>query len=401
MTRPRVLVFSSLLPLPIDRGDRNRLFHILHLLTKSADVRLVAVDRDWEPAVRDVAPLAPVDVHSIRVSAREVTVRGLWSAATGRPFLITRYALPRIQRFVREQARQFEPDVLWGYQAPSLPFLGDAGRARTIIDLVDSPSRYVGMTRENREIAWSARLAMAVQWRIASYERQAVASCDTTIVNSRADLEYVRALTGRSERVIVLDNCVPASFMARPWTFDARRPPQLLFVGNLAYAPNETAVRLTVNEILPRIRARMPEASLVVCGARGEALARELGGRPGVMFRGFVDDLVPVYLSSSVMLVPVPLAGGTQYKLLESLAIGLPAVVSRVSAEVTGIEHGRQGLVADTPDDYAEAALTLLSDGTLASRLSAAGRSLIEAEHTWESKAGLVAGLVMGDATPA
>ena len=43
MSRPRVLVFSSVLPLPVDRGDRNRLFHVLQLLAGMADVRLLAV----------------------------------------------------------------------------------------------------------------------------------------------------------------------------------------------------------------------------------------------------------------------------------------------------------------------------------------------------------------------
>ena len=123
---------------------------------------------------------------------------------------------------------------------------------------------------------------------------------------------------------MLLDNCVPAELLAETWSPPSGGPPTLLFVGNLAYLPNAAAVRLIVSDILPRVRRRLPEARLVVCGARGEALAREHAATPGVEWRGFVDDLRPLYRNAHAMLVPVPLAGGTQYKLLESMAVGLP-----------------------------------------------------------------------------
>ena len=391
--RPRVLVFSTLLPVPVDRGDRNRLFHILTLLGSMADVRLVAIERAWEPAAPEWHP-ADLDVRRIRVSAAAVRAFGAVAAATGRPYLITRYALPRVRRAVRAHVREFAPDVFWGYQAPSFPFLADAGRARRVVDLVDSPSRYVSLVTSHEGVPLASRLAMAVQWRIAAHERRAVTASAAAIVNSEADAAYVRRLTGRTDGVVLFDNCVPQELLAEGWTPAPEGPPTLLFVGNLAYVPNAAAVRLSVTEILPRVRARFPAARLVVCGARGEALARELGAPPGVEWRGFVDDLRPLYRSAHAMLVPVPLAGGTQYKLLESMAVGLPAVVSRASAEVTGVNDAEQVLVGETADEYADGVCRLLEDPDLARRISGAGRVFVAARHTWESKRPLVARLI-------
>ena len=101
-----------------------------------------------------------------------------------------------------------------------------------------------------------------------------------------------------------------------------------------------------------------------------------------------------LYRESSVMLVPVPLAHSKQYKLLESLAVGLPSVVSRVSASVSGIEDRHQALLGETPDEYAEAICQLLANDALAAELSRAGRAFIEAEHTWDSKRDVVARLL-------
>ena len=398
--RPRVLVFSTLLPVPVDRGDRNRLFHILELLASMADVRLVAVDRAWEPAAPDWRP-AGIEVHRIGVGAPAVTAFGAWAALTGRPYLITRYALPRLRRAVREHVRDFAPDVFWGYQAPSFPFLDEAGAARRIVDLVDSPSRYAALVTGHRDVPLASRLAMGVQWRIAAHERRAVAGAYAAIVNSEADAAYVRGLTGRDDGVVLLDNCVPADLLTETWAPSADAPPTLLFVGNLAYLPNAAAVRLIVSDILPRLRRRVPAARLVVCGARGEALAREHAATPGVEWRGFVDDLRPLYRAADAMLVPVPLAGGTQYKLLESMAVGLPAVVSRASAEVTGVRDGEHVLVGETAEEYAEAVGRLLAERPLAQRLSAAARAFVEARHTWASQRPLIARLVGADTASA
>jgi glycosyltransferase involved in cell wall biosynthesis len=391
--RPRVLVFSTLLPVPVDRGDRNRLFHILELLASIAEVRLVAIERRWEPATPAWHP-AGIEVHRIRVGAAAVTAFGAWAALTGRPYLITRYALPRLRRAVREHVRDFAPDVFWGYQAPSFPFLDDAGGARRVVDLVDSPSRYAALVTGHRDVPLISRLAMGIQWRIAAFERRAVTGADAAIVASEADAAFVRRLTGRSGGIVLLDNCVPQELLADTWSPPASGPPTLLFVGNLAYLPNAAAVRLIVSDILPRVRRRLPDVRLVICGARGEALARANAATPGVEWRGFVDDLRPFYRTAHAMLVPVPLAGGTQYKLLESMAVGLPAVVSRASAEVTGVRDGEHVLVGETAAEYAEAVGRLLADGALARRLSAAARAFVGERHTWASQRPLIARLV-------
>ena len=224
MSRPRVLVFSSLLPFPVDRGDRNRLFHTLQLLASFATVRLVAVERAWEPPVLDDGALAGVEIHRVRVSAAAIVAHGAWAAATGRPYLITRFALPSVRRAVRAQVRAFAPDVFWGYQAASIPFLADVGRARRIIDLVDSPSRYAALVVANRDVPLTSRLAMAGQWRIAAHERRAIAVADAALVNSETDAAYARSLGAAPDRVVLLDNCIPQALMRDPWMPDPIRP---------------------------------------------------------------------------------------------------------------------------------------------------------------------------------
>ena len=80
------------------------------------------------------------------------------------------------------------------------------------------------------------------------------------------------------------------------------------------------------------------------------------------------------------------------------MAVGLPAVVSRASAEVTGVRDGEHVLVGETAEEYAEAIGRLLADAALARRLSAAARAFVDARHTWASQRPLIARLVGADA---
>ena len=394
MSRRRILVFAPLLPVPVDGGAKNRLFHVLQLLCGLADVCLVCCRREWEPPVKDFSLLDGIEIRIFNVSKAEV----MWEAAkamlTFRPHVAFYFGMPRLIEFVRQEIQSFKPDVFWGYGIPSYPHLRHVKSIKRIVDLVDSPSRYFPMVCRARDLSARARIIGAIQWRIEHYERLLLKASDIVLVNSRMDQEHLQRLHGDSAKPIVLENCVPSALMTKQWHWVSATPKKILFVGAMAYPPNRSAVRRFAEKILPHIRAEEPETEFVVCGPGSLSLFSELGNKPGVRVAGFVDDLVSMYLSASVLVVPVPVAGGAQYKLLEAMAIGLPIVASPQSAAGGDMTHGQELLVGDSAESFASAVLLMLRDRELAARLSVNGRNFIRAHHIWESKTDLLRSLV-------
>ena len=394
MSRRRILVFAPLLPVPVDRGDKNRLFHLLQLLRSLADVCLVCCQREWEPPVKDFSLLDGIDVRIFNVGKAEV----IWEAAkamlTFRPHVAFYFGMPRLVEFVRQEIQSFKPDVFWGAGIASYPYLRHVKSIKRIVDLVDSPSRYYPMASRAHDMSARARIIGAIQWRIQHYERLLLKASDIVLVNSRMDQQHLRRLHGGSAKPIVLENCIPGALMTEQWHWVSASPKRILFVGTMAYPPNRSAVRRFAEKILPRIRAEEPETEFVVCGPGSLSLSSELGNMPGVRVAGFVDDLVSMYLSASVLVVPVPVAGGTQYKLLEAMALGLPIVASPESAAVGNMTDGKELLVGDSPESFASAVLLMLRDRELAARLSVNGRNFIRAHHIWESKTDLLRSFV-------
>ena len=82
---------------------------------------------------------------------------------------------------------------------------------------------------------------------------------------------------------------------------------------------------------------------------------------------------------------PLNIARGTQNKILESWALGVPVIASSRAAAGVDAEPGRDLLVADTPVETADAAIRLMSDSSERRRLSAAGRTLVERTYTWDA----------------
>jgi glycosyltransferase involved in cell wall biosynthesis len=331
-----------------------------------------------------------VSYREIPVSKKSVVARGALAALLGRSHQAYRYDLPAVMAGLEQEMRAIRPDVVWLFQASTVPALRLSHSSRVVVDLVDSPTRYLEAERSHSRLSLKSAIRSLTQWGTARVERALIARAASVLVNSELDREHLRRRYS-CENVHVLPNCVPARLFESEW-----RPildgdaPTILFVGNLAYPPNAIAVRELARRILPRLRVRLPGSRLRVCGARGGSLEKELGDLPGVSFLGFVLDLASEYLRASAFVSPVPFAGGTQYKLLEAMAVGTPCVTSTASAEVTGVSSGREVIVAEDPESYASAIQALYRDGDRAMLLSETARAFIRARHMWDQYLPLV-----------
>jgi glycosyltransferase involved in cell wall biosynthesis len=69
-------------------------------------------------------------------------------------------------------------------------------------------------------------------------------------------------------------------------------------------------------------------------------------------------------------------------KLLQYMAAGLPVVANRVGVHSEIIRHGETGFLADSAEEWQEAARRLASDPELRRRMGAAGRLRLEADYS-------------------
>ena len=160
-------------------------------------------------------------------------------------------------------------------------------------------------------------------------------------------------------------------------------PDTICFVGRMDYYPNQECMFDFCANVLPRIQARRARAKLVIVGADPSAAVRKLANLRGVTVTGSVPDVRPYLQQSALMVAPLNIARGTQNKILEAMASGVPVVTSATAAGGVDALPQQHFLVANTHEEHAAAALRILDNADERRRLAVAGRSRMMSHHDW------------------
>lgn len=199
-------------------------------------------------------------------------------------------------------------------------------------------------------------------------------------------------------RAAVLPN-IPFKAPAHPYP-EAADSTTLLFVGALWYAPNRDGIQRFLDRCWPIVRAARPDARLLLVGAAPPAARTAWETHPGVTAPGFVDDLDAAYREAAVTIAPIFSGGGTNIKVLESLAYGRMCVTTSHCAKVfePGILRGLE--LVDNDDAFASRCIALLGDWRLRAARIQESQAALRADYTREAVQRAVT-MLLGPETPA
>ncbi|HEX8097034.1 MAG TPA: glycosyltransferase, partial [Pyrinomonadaceae bacterium] len=160
--------------------------------------------------------------------------------------------------------------------------------------------------------------------------------------------------------------------------------PLVIFLGS-AYGPNVEAAEFICKVLAPAL----PEVTFAVCGGVGEALDVSVTGLKNLRVTGFLsEDEKAAYLAAADLAVnPMFSGSGTNIKMFDFMALGLPIVSTPVGAR--GIAQGPEpAFWVRHGADFVQALRALLSDAGAARELGAAARRLADEAYSWERISG-------------
>ena len=392
-----VLALTSEPPWPLDSGGCIRTFHLMHALAAAFDLRLVCpMTPNQQPAVKELA------TRGIRVVPANVgprtpfgELRRLGRARlSGEPYVLyRRHARPEVVRTFTDELTRLRPSVVYLDHLDSFQYAEPAKRLGipVVLDLHNVYSTLTRRTAEEQRSFPKRWFLRGEAERLAVIERRAVNEVDLVFAVSETEAEHFRSIGG--QRVQVVPNGVDCGVLASLPTGRMMQQPVMLYVGTMSWQPNAEAARFLATQVLPRVQAVHPAASLLVVGkGPGPELLR-LQERPGVEVVGAVPSVVPHLGRASVLAVPLEAGGGTRLKILEAFAAGLPVVSTAIGAEGITAEPGRHFAQA-TRDEFADAVLELSANPTQATQLAEAARRLARENYDWSAiGAGAVAGI--------
>ena len=209
-------------------------------------------------------------------------------------------------------------------------------------------------------------------------ELGAMSFVDCVIVHSDAEAELLRKIAPGVE-VQVIPWTVPVRKIARK----ATRNPGIAFIGGYRHPPNADAAKFAVQGIMPLLRKEIPGVELLLVGSHMPGEVSALSAKDVVPL-GYVPTLDSVFERIRLTIAPLRFGAGLKGKVLESMAAGIPCVMTGVAAEGLNLPSELQGLVADDPAALTERIAALCRDNDRYRRVAKACQIYIEANYSPE-----------------
>jgi polysaccharide biosynthesis protein PslH len=224
------------------------------------------------------------------------------------------------------------------------------------------------------------RRMYAIEFRkMLRYESQAVRKFHHVIAVSEHDRSLMETWVEGS-RITVVPTGVDLE-QYKPDFSNEPASPIVMFVGAMDWEPNIDAMEYFCRQIWPAVLARVPDAKLRIVGRNPGERVRALSAS-SIEITGRVPSVAEHLREASVVIVPLRIGGGTRLKIYEAMAAGKAVISTSIGAEGLDVHHGRDIVLADSPDSFSDAVSTLLHDDQARHKYQRAAAELA-ARYDW------------------
>ncbi|MDX1350360.1 MAG: glycosyltransferase family 4 protein [Putridiphycobacter sp.] len=380
--KPIIFVILSRVPLPLDKGDKLRAYHQIKALAKENEVHLTCLaDRRLSATEKtDLAALA----HKVTVYRLQKWVQ-YWqlflAIFSTKPFQVHYFYQRKIATSISKQIDQLEPDYIYCQLIRVSEYVKDIHHIPKTIDYMDALS--VGMMRQASINSGVKRYVMKLEGeRLKRYENRIFDYFNHHTIISEQDKQLISHTANYSIKVV--PNGIDDSFLS--YNKPVEKVYDLVFVGNLNYAPNVDSCMFIIDELLPALQKTKPDVRILLAGTNpNDKIIEKAKYRPNITISGWVDDIRACYLSSEICIAPLFIGTGLQNKLLESMALGVPCITTSLANNALKAKPNSEILIANTLQDYEQLISKLLKDKELYQTISQNGKSFVKSHFNWES----------------
>ena len=375
----RVLVFVPFSIYPVSHGGASRITNMLWGLTDlghEVHVLSAAANEAEQKAMRSLPRVASSEANINMLLSDDYLPGGPVPAAvrgTYRPWLSERLA---------QLIREYSLDLVqleYTHAAAYMPAVRDQG---VPVVLMEHDIAFASVLRQLKLQRPSIRKARAFfdVLRLHHWELQQAKRADLVLTASEREADVLRHRGVQRVSGAVPNGVSVASLEPRG---PRREERDILFVGYFGHPPNADGLEYFATKIWPFVREANPSLSVSVVGPR---LAPDLLARVtdlGFRYAGYVEDLAAELWSHKVFIVPIRYGAGTRIKVLEAAAAKCAMVSTTLGAEGIALRHERDLLLADEPEDFAQAVNTLLVDADLRARLGSSAHQMMKSHYDW------------------
>ena len=381
----RILIVSSYLPYPLHNGGHVRLYNLMKELARKHKLTLVCEMRPHqsEDDVKEVKKLC--EEVAVVKRKKQWSIKNITRTATSTyPFLMTGHTLPEMREKIVTLLQEKTFDLI---------------HVETFYVMQNVPKTYLPVVLAEHNVEYQVYkkyvttaplplrpLLLADIEKIKYWEKKFWGKANKLVAVSEKDATEM----GRADTIVVPNGVSLQDF---PYVSAAKKfekkEKRILFMGDFKWIQNREAANWILNDIWPQIEKRIKDEGLRInlklwiVGKHIPENIKEQQGKDIIIDENAPDETAKIYQKSFVLLAPIRVGGGTSYKILESMASGVPVVTTMLGVHGLGAQDKKEALVGERAEELAEHVVSLVSDQKVYKSLQEHARKLIEEKYTW------------------
>lgn len=374
-----VLFLTYDFPYPMNSGGKNRAYHLIKHTAKKANIFLFSFVRDdYNPEHND--EMIKIGVKGIKVIKRQKLSAPLNIPKTllnNSSIFKTLYFEKEVVKILAKIIKDEKIDVLHCESSYMGYYIGkDFGmKVKEVLGTENIEFKLYFDYAKNFKKPYIRPILSYQAGRLKQEEIKMIETADrvTTITNEEAD--FVKALTDVACSTVA-NGIEPLTYS---YKYDRTIKKNILFVGNFNYFPNVDAVEFFVSDVLPKLQN---DVTVTIIGKKVDEKFKFTDKR--IVTKDFVDDIIDEYRKADILIFPIRIGGGTNFKVLEAMSLGLPIVAQPERLAGLRAIAGEHFLPAKSGQDYIDQINNLYADGKLREKLAVNARTLIDKYYSWE-----------------
>lgn len=374
----KIFVLLPRIPYPLEKGDKLRAFNQIKQLSRRNEIVLCALNDNAKVSEQDAfRALQPYcqSINFIKISKPQIALGLVRAFMKGLPMQCGYFYNAKAAKKIDALIKKHQPDMIFGQLLRVAEYIRNKDIPKTI-DYQDVFS--YGMKRRADIASPLTRPVYSMEYhRLCRYESAIFDDFDVKTIISQPDCELIPH--PKKDEILIIPNGVDHDYF-KPQ--ECEKKYDLVFTGNMSYAPNVNAVEYLANEILPIVRKTLPEVKLYIAGATPDPRIKKVSSEH-IIVSGWLDDIRDAYAQSRVFIAPMRIGTGLQNKLLEAMSMGLPAITTPLANGSLGATPDEEILVGSNATELAQHIITLLTDKEKAARIAQAGFDFTNRVYDW------------------
>ena len=376
----KLMVITSRFPYPLDKGDKLRAYHQIKELAKECEVHLVSLSNKKieEKDKKELEKLCKsVSIYKLNMfQSGWSLVRALFNK---KPFQVALFYNKSIHNKIKKKTREINPNHIYCQLIRCSEYVKDEFDIPKTIDFMDVLSKGIER-RISTSPFYLKKLLKTEAERLKIYENIMFEYFDNHAIISLQDQELIYHL--KREQIAIIPNGIDTEFFSPG--FKTEKKYTLLFNGNMQYQPNVKSAIYIVTHILPLVKEKIPEVSLLISGTSPTKEVKELAS-DSVTISGWMDDIRDAYNQASIFIAPMQIGTGLQNKLLEAMAMQMPCVTSKLANNALNAMPNKEILIGNSKEEYAELIIELIRNSEKREELGKNGQTYVRTNFNWES----------------